>query len=445
MTHRLLFMLVALMALSFSGVRAADPVRVPVFEMNTYGSKYYRIPALAVAADGSLIAVADRRGDALNDLPNTISVVVRRSVDNGDTWSDPVVLAEGNKTAGKSYGDPAVVVDRESGTILVLFCGDKGFWDSRNPVSQRQGLYMVKSTDNGLTWSEPVRFDSQIYKQNWQGGFIASGTALQLSSGGIMCVVNAHTSTSPGYNQEQYAIWTDDLGDTWHAGARSATPSGNGNESKLIERENGDIVMSIRCSGTRMYAVSTDGGDTWGPLSRWNDMQAADCNGDILRYSSSSDGRSRILHSVPNSSIRENVSVFLSYDEADTWPVKKTLCKGVSAYSSLAVLPGGEIGCLVEEGKWDSNLPGDDGFTLAFYRFTLDWLTDGADNPTSVTSISGSSDSVNPFISISDDSLLSEEISLYTLGGLPVDPSSAPAGLYILRNTSSSRLVRLPR
>lgn len=406
---------------------AAEPTRVPVFEMNTDGSRYYRIPALAVAADGTLIAVADKRGDALNDLPNTISVVARRSTDNGDTWSDAVTLAQGDKVAGKTYGDPAVVVDRATGTILVLFCGDKGFWDSRYHPSLRQGLYMVKSTDNGLTWTEPVRFDSQIYKTNWQGGFVASGSATQLASGRIMCVVNAHTSTSAGNNQEQYAIWTDDLGETWHAGSRPATPAGNGNESKLLELEDGSLLMSIRWYGFRAYAVSTDGGDTWGPLASWLDMQSADCNGDIIRYSGSDSGRSRILHSVPNSLVRENVSVFLSYDEAQTWPVRKTIYDGYSAYSSMAVLPDGQIGCLVEEGKWDSNLPGEDGFNIAFYRFGLDWLTDGEDNPGSVSYI--------------EDSASDDNSELYTLTGVRVSRDTVVPGLYVSRDATGARLT----
>ncbi len=439
MKKKTIFSALAAICLSLSSFAASAAeeeglVRVPVFEMNTDGSRYYRIPALAVAKDGTLIAVADKRGDALNDLPNTISVVVRRSSDNGDTWSDAVVLAQGDKATGKTYGDPAIVVDRETGAILVLFVGDKGFWDSRNPVSQRAGLYYVKSTDNGLTWSDPVRFDSQIYKSNWQGGFVASGSAVQLSSGRIMAVVNAHTSTSPGYNQEQFAIWTDNLGETWHAGSRSATPYGNGNESKLLELEDGSLLMSIRCSGTRMYALSTDGGDTWGSLKRWSDMTAADCNGDIIRYSSSADGKSRILHSVPNSSIRENVSVFLSYDEAQTWPVKKTIYKGPSAYSALTVLPDGQIGCFVEEGKWDSNMAGPDGFNLAFYRFPLEWLTDGSDLGVGVEEL--------PVASAV--SALPADGELYTLQGLRVDRATAPSGLYILRTPSKETKILIP-
>ena len=43
------------------------PERTSLFEMGEAGSKYYRIPALVKAQDGALVAIADKRGDALGD------------------------------------------------------------------------------------------------------------------------------------------------------------------------------------------------------------------------------------------------------------------------------------------------------------------------------------------------------------------------------------------
>ena len=61
------------------------PERTPLFEMGEDGSKFYRIPALVKAADGALVAIADKRGDALGDLPNIITIVSKRSTDGGKT------------------------------------------------------------------------------------------------------------------------------------------------------------------------------------------------------------------------------------------------------------------------------------------------------------------------------------------------------------------------
>ena len=49
--------------------------KILVYGMNSEGSKFYRIPALITAADGTLIAIADKRGDEIGDLPDRKSVV----------------------------------------------------------------------------------------------------------------------------------------------------------------------------------------------------------------------------------------------------------------------------------------------------------------------------------------------------------------------------------
>ena len=79
--------------------------RVSLYNMEEAGSKYYRIPALVKAKDGSLVAIADKRGDALGDLPNIITIVSKRSTDGGKTWSDMSIVAQGDTVAKCGYGD----------------------------------------------------------------------------------------------------------------------------------------------------------------------------------------------------------------------------------------------------------------------------------------------------------------------------------------------------
>jgi len=78
------------------------------------------------------------------------------------------------------------------------------------------------------------------------------------------------------------------------------------------------------------------------------------------------------LHTLPNDSTRRNVTMWLSYDEGTTWPVKKTIARNESAYSSITILPDGTIGVYIEE---DETTP----YKMYFLNFSLDWLTDGAD------------------------------------------------------------------
>ena len=98
----------------------ADGVeRALVYRPGDYGSKFYRIPAIVTAEDGSLVTVADKRIEHNGDLPAKIDVVSRRSTDGGRTWSEYVTVAAHDETGG--CGDPALVVDQKSGDILAIF------------------------------------------------------------------------------------------------------------------------------------------------------------------------------------------------------------------------------------------------------------------------------------------------------------------------------------
>lgn len=366
-----------LTSFTFKGYGAkTEPDKIPVFEMDTDGSKFYRIPVLITAQDGSLLAIADKRGDEIGDLPNTISVVAKRSTDNGVTWSDAIMIAEGNAAKEETYGDPAAVLDRNTGKLICIYAGDNGLWHSNR--SKRMGFYISESSDNGLTWSEKRCITDHIYEKfNWHGAFAASGNALQLKDGRLMFVVAARHTPEWGGPLTNHACYSDDGGRTWNV----SQGAGIGDEAKVVELENGDILMSVRNRGFRKFCRSTDRGETWGASFESTDLPEPACNGDIIRYPSK-DGKTRILQTIPASStIREKVSIYLSKDEGASWPVKKQLCDTLSAYSSIAILPDGSIGVLFEEGKWDHNLPGEDGFNLYFVRFALDWLEGNSDNP----------------------------------------------------------------
>lgn len=379
------FLLLFLMCISASWTWASDaPERTVLFNMGDYDSQYWRIPALVTAADNSLVAVVDKRGSSLGDLPNTISIMSRRSTDNGKNWSEPVVVAQGGN--GKTYGDPAVVLDKKTGNLICMFVGDQGLWNA-TPYN-RQGIYVSKSTDNGVSWSEPVAITDQVYANHssWYAGFAGSGHGLCLKDGRLMFVLAIRATSATKVPLHNYAIYSDDGGDNWTLSTNAATTAGD--EAKVVELENGDILMSIRnpSKGNRIFCKSTDRGQTWGKAYFETELKDPACNGDIIRYSYSTDegseGKSRLLHSLPESTTtRENVTIYLSEDDGETWPIKKRLVDGYSAYSSLTVLSDGTIGALVEEGKWDSNLPGEDGFQLVFYRFTMDWLTSDVTEP----------------------------------------------------------------
>ena len=347
-------------------------VRTTVYRPGDYDSKNYRIPAIITASDGSLVIATDKRKNNINDLPEDIDIVINRSTDGGRTWTEPYTLAEG-KGFGQGFGDCALVRTNEENGLIAAFVGGIGFWEGRPGNHQR--LYVCRSHDNGQTWTEPLDVTDEIYGEgspmeecrDWFSAFFSSGNGLLTSTGRIMFVLAVRPTEE--WAACNFVVYSDDDGATWHTSHR-ASPYGD--EAKVVELSDGRILMSIRHEGERWYNISEDGGETWRPeTSAWTDLVATACNGDILRYVTD-DNRSVLLHSVPGPERRENVTIYLSYDEGMTWPVSKCIVPYASAYSSLCVLPDHTIGFYVEESDHDSL-----GYSMVFYNFGFDYLESG--------------------------------------------------------------------
>ena len=209
-----------------------------------------------------------------------------------------------------------------------------------------------------------------------------------------------------------YAVYSDDNGQTWQVSGRASV---GGDEAKVTELVDGRILMSIRHSGNRWYNISEDGGETWQPTtSTWTDIIAPACNGDLIRYTSVNQGhdKNRLLHSVPYGTSREKVTVYVSYDEGETWPVSKCIVTYSSAYSSLCILPDGTIGLYVEETE-----AGASGYSTVFYNFSLEWLTDGNDSidPLDVTENQSQTDSVKVYPVPASSFITIESVGLQTI------------------------------
>ena len=369
-------------------VRNGDPIgsreiilaRTTLLRPGDYNSTNYRIPAVITARNGSVVAITDKRKYNNGDLPEDIDIVCNISNDGGHTWTEPYTIAYG--TGYKhGFGDCALALTNDDNGIIAAFVGGPGFWGSTPTDPLR--MYISRSNDNGMTWSEPEDITHLIYgvdcqdeeRKEWLGGFFGSGNGLLTSTGRIMFVIAMRENSDGREIICNHAVYSDDNGQTWQVSGRASV---GGDEAKVTELVDGRILMSIRHNGNRWYNISEDAGVTWQTTtSEWTDLVAPACNGDLIRYTSvnSGDDKNRLLHSLPVGNSRKNVTVYVSYDEGMTWPMSRCIVPYNSAYSSLCILPDNTIGLYVEESYTNE---GD--YCTVFYNFSLNWLTKGEDD-----------------------------------------------------------------
>jgi sialidase-1 len=142
----------------------------------------------------------------------------------------------------------------------------------------------------------------------------------------------------------------------------------------VIELADGSWMINSRANGKgmRWVHISKDEGKTW-TSNPAPELIDPGCNASIIRYSSVKDGadKNRILFSnAKMKKGRKNLTVRISYDEGETWSEGKTIYQGGSAYSSMTVLPDGNVAVFFEKDGYKSN---------EFVSFSIDWLTDGED------------------------------------------------------------------
>ncbi|MFR9524515.1 MAG: sialidase family protein [Rikenellaceae bacterium] len=326
------------------------------------GVSCYRIPALVTAPNGDLIASIDERVPHCGDLiySEDINIIVRRSGDGGKTWGDVEVAVDFEQ--GQSASDPSFILDEESGEIFL-------FYNYMDLVNEPKVFYLhyVKSSDNGKSWSKPVDITSQIAKEEWHGDFkfITSGRGIYTSTGKML-----HTLVN--LKNGLHIFGSDDHGANWYLIDTAITPA---DESKIVELSDGRWMINSRVNGgygMRCIHISEDEGQSW---ETHNDPMLVDpsCNASILNYSSVREGydKNRLIFSNASSAKgRENLTVRVSYDDGQTWPIEKVIYPGSTAYSDIVKLDNGDLALFFER---DSHTAND------VLIFSLEWLTDGKD------------------------------------------------------------------
>jgi sialidase-1 len=376
-----------------------------LFEADKDGYKLYRIPGIVVTRSGALLAYCEARKTGKGDW-DTIDIMLRRSLDNGRAWDAPRKIAdvEGPKSKNPvaierkqadptdvTYNNPVAIADHKTGAVHFLFC-----------LEYARCFYM-RSDDDGATFTKPVEITSTFegFRSRYDWRVIATGPAhgIQLKNGRLIVPVWISLGTQGNGHGPSVtsAIYSDDHGKTWRAGEIIGpdTPELiSPNETVTAQLADGRVLFNIRSvskANRRAISFSRDGATGWSKAVFDQQLAEPICMASIARLSEkSSGGRNRIIFANPDNLTRadgrdtpglrrdrKNLTIKLSYDEAQTWPVSKALEPGPSAYSDLAVGRDGTIFCFYEAVGADGKSPYG---RLTLARFNLEWLTDGKDS-----------------------------------------------------------------
>jgi sialidase-1 len=368
---------VGLACLLSVGTRTAQieaPRLIEVFVAGERDYHTFRIPSVIATPAGTLLAFAEGRRTGAGDAGD-IDLVLKRSLDDGASWSPLQVVGDNGPN---TFGNPCPVLDRPTGTIWLLTTQNRGT-DREAAIiagtsAASRTVWVLKSTDEGETWSAPVEITASVKQADWTWYATGPGVGIQTRSGRLIVPAN-HAVTGTAVHRS-HVIVSDDGGTSWQMGGHSDPGT---NESQVVELADGRLMLNMRNhppkpANYRMVATSADRGRTWTPAAPDRALIEPPAQASLLRLTTvAAGGRNRLLFSNPAGARRERMTVRVSYDEGETWPVSRVVHEGPAAYSSLVALPERAIGLLFERGD---RTPYE---SITFARLTLTWLTGGTD------------------------------------------------------------------
>ncbi len=348
--------------------------QVKVFTSGQEGYKSFRIPAIVRAGNSDLLAIAEGRINGASDFGD-INLVLKRSKDNGKTWSALKVLVDVGELQA---GNPAPVLDQfdllnPQGVLYVFYNTGN---NHENEVRKGNGfreVWYIKSVDHGATWTNPVNITKQVHRpkvagteyqfaEDWRSYAITPGHAMQFRSGpyrGRIFVPANHSAGEPMKGFAEYrahGFFTDDHGKSFKLAANIEFPGSN--ESIATEISGGGLLMSIRNQlgnvHSRILAYSSTGGRTWDTTYFEKQLPDAVCQASLLTLGYK---RGKAIVASSNAATerkRDSLTVKISKDDGKTWNQSILIdastngAKDWTAYSDMMILAKRKIGILYE-------------------------------------------------------------------------------------------------
>jgi sialidase-1 len=353
-----------------------------------------RIPGLVTTNKGTLIATFDARRDSGRDLQGNIDIGIHRSEDGGNTWKPLQIAMDMGKWGGlpekfNGVSDACILVDKNSNAIYIAglwmhgVINEEGKWlenltnestdwnhqwktKGSQPgfgVKETSQFMIVKSTDDGKTWSKPVNLTKMIKKEEWWLLAPAPGHGITLKDGTLVFPTQGRDKKGKGFSNITYS---KDHGKTWKTSSPASVESTT--ENMGAELEDGSILLSMRSGANkgrmvgngRIMSITKDLGETWSvhPTSR-NALIEPGCMASLIRHDYIQDGqrKSLLLFSNPDSkTTRNRISIKQSLDNGMSWPLDRVVRLddfSGRGYSCLTSIDKETIGIFYESSQAD--------------------------------------------------------------------------------------------
>lgn len=359
------------------------------------GVHTYRIPGLAVSAEGTLLAIYDVRRNSSRDLQGDIDIGLSRSTDGGQSWEPMRIALDMNSWGGlpekfNGVSDANIMTDHNTGDIFIAglwmygVLDENGRWieglneksrawnhqwrdKGSQPgfgVKQTAQFLITRSKDDGKTWGKPENLTKQLKKELWWLFAPAPGSGITMGNGILVMPTQGRDEKGLPFSNIIYSM---DHGKTWNA---SQLAYNNTTESAVVQLEDGSLMLNMRDNRNReakgihngrAIAVSGNLGETWTehPTSH-GALQEPVCMASLIRHvyhDKNGKQKSILLFSNPNDKYqRKGLTIKVSFDKGMTWPDKYWILLDAGlgrGYSSLTSIDEGHIGILYEGSQAD--------------------------------------------------------------------------------------------
>lgn len=328
------------------------------------GVAAYRIPGLVTSKKGTLLGVYDVRHNNSVDLQEYVDIGLSRSFDKGQTWQPmqiPMAFGEygGLPKAQNGVGDPSILVDDKTGAIWIIAAWTHGMGNERAWFNSQAGmdmnhtaqLMLVKSEDDGKTWSKPINITEQVKHPSWKFLLQGPGRGITMQDGTLVFPIQFIDSLKMPHAGVMYS---KDRGVNWtiHAPARENTT-----EAQVAEIEPSVLMLNMRDNrgGSRAVMTTTDLGKTWTDHSSTRSVLPEPvCMASLLQIQAKDNvlGRDILLFSNPNStSARNHITIKASLDKGKTFPQEYQIMLDEESgwgYTCLTQIDKETIGILYE-------------------------------------------------------------------------------------------------